>query len=244
MMLLLGKPGLGKTKWVHQVAAKLAENGHPGAVFQCETSEEEIMDREISRATRIPSERLEVAELREQEWPLYVNAIERASRIPLFLHFGAGWNTTTLRAELTRLKAEHKIQFFVFDYLRFLGDTFGKDETERENHISIRLKTICRELDIAGVVIHSMNKSGFMAASPDLEHSSGGAGISFDCDKALFMTEHVPEFDGDPVRPDYRTFVFRKSRRRLKFKVFTMQAMKDYPAFVDITKPEQKGPRL
>lgn len=239
LMLVLGKPGLGKTKWVHQLAAQLATNGHPGTVFQCETSEEEIMDREFSRMTKIPTERLEVGDLLEEEWPLYTHAFEMmcSQDVGLYMHFGAGWNTVTLRAELTRLKAEHGIQFFVVDYLRFLNDKFGKDETERENHISIQLKTICRQLDIAGVVIHSMNKAGISSSSPEMEHSSGGAGISFDCDKALFMTEHIPVKEGDPSCPDYRTFFFRKSRRKLALPAFEMRAMKDYPAFVDVTPP-------
>jgi replicative DNA helicase len=240
LLLVLGKPGLGKTKWVHQLAAQLARNGHPGAVFQCETSEEEIMDREFSRVTHIPTERLEVANLYAEEWPVYTHAVEEMSDHDngLYMHFGPIWNTVTLRAELTRLKAEHDIQFFVFDYLRFLNDKYGKDETERENYISTQLKTICNQLDLSGIVIHSMNKAGISSDSPDMEHSSGGAGISFDCDKALFMTKHIPAKDGDPVYPDYRTFVFRKSRRKVAFVAFEMQAMKDYPAFVDIAKPD------
>lgn len=237
LILLLGKPGLGKTKWAHQAGAQLAKNRFPGVIFQCETSEEEIMDREFSRETHIPSDHLEFGTLEDDEIIIYTRAVETISspNNPLYLSFNSGWNTVTLRAELTRMKAEYNIRWFIFDYMRFLTDRYGDSETERENHISIQIKRICRDLEIAGIVIHSMNKSGIASASPELEHGSGGAGISYDCDKALFMIEHQPENKDAPKYTHYRTFVFRKSRRKIKRPVFHMQALKDRPEFVDVT---------
>jgi replicative DNA helicase len=234
LMMVYGKPGLGKTKWVHQMGAQLAKNGYPGVIFQMETSEDEIMDREFSRETKIPTERLETANLMEEEWPVYTHAVETMSDpdLPLYLNFKSDWSTVTLRSELTRLKLEVGIRWFVLDYLRFLTDRYGKDETERLNYISIQLKRLCNQADLAGVVIHSMNKAGISAGSPELEHGSGGADIQYDCDKAIFMIEHQPEGGDAPRYPNYRTFVFRKSRRRIKRPVFHMIAQKDYPEFV------------
>lgn len=239
LIIVYGKPGLGKTKWVHQLGSQLAKNGHPGTIFQMETAEEEIMNREFSREMKVSSECFETGILPDEIFPEYTHQVEVMSDpdFPLYMDFTGGWNTVTLRSELTRLKAEKGIKWFVLDYLKFLTDTFGKDETERENHISIQLKRICRDLDIAGIVIHSMNKEGMKSAAPEMEHGSGGAGISYDCDKAIFMIEHMPE-EGFMRYDHYRTFVFRKSRRRLKFPVFHMDAKRDYPAFVDVTPPQ------
>jgi replicative DNA helicase len=238
-VIIYGKPGLGKTKLVHQIGAQLAENNFPGAIYQMETSEEEIMDREFSREMQIQTEKLETANLDDGEWVTFANVFDRLTNqgYPLYLDFGNSWNTTTLRADLTRLKAERGIRWFVLDYLRFLTDSYGKDETERENHISAQLKRICRELELTGFVIHSMNKKGMESDAPELEHGSGGAGISFDCDKALFMVEHIPDEGGDENRiPNWRTLVFRKSRRKLKFPKFHLVAMKDYPYFGPVTR--------
>lgn len=238
LLIIYGKPGLGKTKFVHQMGAQLAKNGYPGAIYQMETSEDEIMEREVSREAKINSDHLEGGSMEEAEYPLFTHAIEVLSSddYPLYMDFSSGWNTVTLRADLTRLKAEKGVQWFVLDYLRFLTDKYGKDETERENFISSQLKHICRELELTGIVIHSMNKSGMASDSPELEHGSGGAGISFDCDKALFMVEHIPD-SGNPAdrNPNIRTLVFKKSRRKLKFSFFNLWAQKDYPLFVDMT---------
>lgn len=234
LMLVLGKPGLGKTKWIHKLGHNLALNGHPGVIFQLETSEDEVMDREFSRETGIPVERLETGALWEEEYPLYTHALEKMTDPDnkLFLVFGGSPNTVTLRAILTKLIAEQGIQWFGLDYLKFLSDTFGKDQTEREAYISIQLKKICRDLKLAGVVIHSMNKTGLAADAPEMEHGSGAADMAFDCDKMLFVNEHIPE-EGEMRNANIRTGVFRKSRHKLARSRFNMVALPDRPDFLD-----------
>lgn len=243
MVLLYGKPGLGKTKFLHKLGTSLAKNGYPGVIIQLETGQDEIMDREFSRETGIPTLRLETGQLADEEWPLYINAFEQMTSpdFPLHLIFGGSWSTTALRAELTRLVTEHGIRWFGLDYLRFLTDQYGESGTDRENWISIQLKRICNRLDLAGIVIHALNKTGIGADTPELEHGSGGAGISYDCDKALFMVEHIPE-PGRARDPRGRTLIFKKSRRRLVEDSFSLIALPDRPDFVEFPKPKSKTP--
>jgi replicative DNA helicase len=240
MLLLAGKPGLGKTKFIFQLAFQMGQC-FPGAVYEMETDEDQIMDREISRRTRIHDTRLETGKLEDAEWPLYTQAIETLSNPDLtkvYLDFGSNWTTAALRADLARLKAEYDISWYMVDYLKFLRDRYGKDETERLNHISGQLKQINRELNLASVVIHSMNKKGIESDKPDLTDQSGGADISFDTDKSVFMMPHVPK-DGEQANDKYRTFFFRKSRSRLSDVMFTLEADKEFPAFRNVATASQ-----
>jgi replicative DNA helicase len=243
MLLLMGKPGLGKTKFILQLGFNMGQH-EPGAIYEMETDEDQIMDREISRRSEILDTHLETGQLEEREWPLYVQAIDALSNqqsTQVYLDFGSGWTTSTLRSDLARLKAEHNIKWYMVDYMKFLRDPFGKDETERLNYISGRLKQINRELELASVIIHSMNKTGVDAIMPSLSNMSGGADIGFDTDKALFMARHTPD-EGQPTFENYRTFFFQKSRSRIADSIFHLQAKKEFPAFLDATKPGQKEP--
>jgi replicative DNA helicase len=238
LLLLMGKPGLGKTMWLLTAGFQMGEAGYGGAVYEMETSEEASLDREISRRSDILTESLETGSMTAEEWNAYVNAIDALADpdLPVYLSFETAWTTASLRADLTRLKAEYKIEWFVVDYMKFLNDTYGSDETERQNFISKQLKRICRDLDLAGAVIHSMNKAGLGSAVPDLNNMSQGADIAFDCDKALFMIEHTPS-NGE-TNPNGRTFVFKKSRSKIKRNVFHMEKLPDFPAFKDMLSDE------
>ena len=237
LFLILGKPGLGKTKWVVKMWRGMAEKGNVGVLYEMETDEEQIMDREFSRLCKIPTDRIENGKLTAEEWPIYTNEMEAAAALPLYADFRQGWTTSTLRADLARIKAEHgRLDFFVVDYLKFLGDKYGDGETERLNFISMQLKRLCRDLEVCGFVIHSMNKNGLNAVVPGLGDMSQGADIAFDCDRAMFMMEHVPD-EGQPKHDDWVTFLFQKSRSQLKGNHFHMVAETEYPEFYDEKKP-------
>ncbi len=240
MLLLLGKPGLGKTKFILQLGFQMGRT-FPGAIYEMETDEDQIMDREFSRRTRISDSRFETGQLGDDEWPLYTHEFEKLAdktMTKVYLDFGSSWTTTSLRADLARLKAEYGIVWYMVDYMKFLRDSYGRDEIERLNHISGRLKQINRELGLASVIIHSMNKEGIKSQYPDLSNMSQGADIAFDTDKALFMTAHIPR-TGENAIPSYRTFTFQKSRSRLNHVVFHLQAVKEFPAFLDVAPAHQ-----
>jgi replicative DNA helicase len=250
MLLLLGRPGLGKTKFILQLGFQMGQH-MPGAIYEMETDENQIMDRELSRRTKIPDLHFETGKLENEEWSDYtaaISALADPKQTQVYLDFNIGWTTTSLRADLARLKAEYNIQWYMVDYMKFLRDGYGKDEIERLNHISGRLKQINRELDLASVIIHSMNKEGLKSQRPDLSNMSQGADIAFDTDKALFMMPHVPG-NGATAIENYRTFVFQKSRSRVADVVFHLQAVKEFPAFLDVApsdliaqEPAQKKP--
>lgn len=239
MLLLMGNPGLGKTKFMMQLAFQMGMH-EPGAVYEMETDEDQIMDREVSRRSGISDTKLESGKLDDGDWPSYTYAIEQLGNpdCQVFLDFGSGWTTQTLRADLSRLKAEYGIKWYMVDYMKFLRDNYGKDETERLNFLSKQLKQINRELDLASVVIHSMNKEGMASQLPGLTNMSGGADISFDTDKALFMTQHIPT-GKEPQIANYRTFVHLKSRSRLNDTMFHLEALADIPLFRDVATKQQ-----
>ena len=241
MLLLIGKPGLGKTKFIFQLGFNMGAH-FPGAIYEMETDEDQIMDREVSRRTEIPDTRLESGQLEEGDWSIYTDAIDALSdkeKTQVYLDFGSGWTTASLRADLARLKAEYDIRWYMVDYLRFLNDRSDLEDTDRLNYISHQLKSINRDLNLASVIIHSMNKKGMDSKNPDLSDQSGGADIAFDTDKSIFMVPHIPANGCEP-HSNYRTFVFRKSRSRIGDNFFHLQAVKEFPAFLDVATQTQE----
>jgi replicative DNA helicase len=236
LMWLIGLPGLGKTKWALQAAFQIGQHGTGAAIYSWETGEEDIMDREISRQARIPQDRLERGDIKDDEWAQYTHIIENLSKsdLPIYLEFEGGMNATALRADLSRLKAEHNIQVFVIDYLKFFKDRLrGESETDRQNRLSGELKSICRELSLAGIVIDVYNKEGMKAAIPKLDDQAQGADKSYDADKVLFMVNHVPRH-GEIKQDNVRTFIWGKSRRKLTRNYFHMVASAEFPEFGEL----------
>lgn len=228
LLILSGKPGMGKTKLMLQMAAGVADKASVG-VYEMETDEEEIMDRELSRDGHIPTERFITGHLTEEEWPIYAHSFEKYSNpnFGMYIDFSPRWSLAGLRADLIRAKSQYGLNVFMIDYLKFISDKYGNGETERLNYISGELKLICRELELAGVVIHAMNKEGAKTNAPDLTSLSQGMDIVYDADKVCLLNSHIPDL-GKP-QENMRTFVFLKSRKKIKRSFFHMVAVKEYP---------------
>ena len=211
-----GKPGVGKSILEMQRAAQMA-NSAPGAIYSIEMSGKQVMRRIVSAKSQVQVSRLKSGRLEGDDWQHLVAAIEDLRELPVFMSDVTGWTTTSLRADLSRLKATEGVQWFLVDYLSLLDDARDQDIDSRPSIISRRLKLLCRNLDLAGVAIHSMNKEGIGKNVPDQQHLSGRANVSFDADLICFLTEFQPMSVSDNSIPEkdrenMRTLFFAKGR--------------------------------
>jgi hypothetical protein len=154
------------------------------------------------------------------------------------------WTTAALRADLARLKLLYGVQWFVFDYLMLAGDVPEMEETPRTQIISRNMKLICRHLDIAGVVIHSMNKAGIDAAKPDQGSLRGSGQVIYDADLICFLTDFQPmtvteQFMKPDEQKNMRTLLFAKGRELEDPRKFLhLVKLPTYPAFGDYAETE------
>jgi hypothetical protein len=151
----------------------------------------------------------------------------------------SNWTTSALRADLARLKAQFGIKWFVFDYMLLAGDAPGLDRNERTEMISRNIKLICRNIDLAGLTVHSMNKAGIDSNSPDMANLSGSGQVAYDADLIAFLTpfQAITTSDGFiPARDqaNMRTLTFAKGRElEDPQKYLHLVKLKEYPMFGD-----------
>jgi len=236
-MILSGKPGVGKSMLAVQMAEQMADSA-PGAIYSVEMKGRSVMRRLVSAKASVSTRALKSGRIDEGDWPAITQAIEALESKPVYMSDAAGWTTTSLRADLTRLKASCGVQWFVFDYLLLASDAPGADEIERSAVISRNMKLICRHLDLAGVIIHSMNKEGIAASVPDQQNLRGSGQVSFDADLICFLTEYqqmspmeaIPKADRDNVR-----MLFFGKGRELEDprKYLRLVKRPGYPSFAD-----------
>jgi hypothetical protein len=91
----------------------------------------------------------------------------------------------------------------MLDYMALLNDTVGKDGNEKSAFISRQIHNICKDLDLAGLIVHSINKEG-MAGTALKQHLSGSGSIAFDADQICFLDktdqQNVLQLRWDKVR--------------------------------------------
>jgi len=159
--------------------------------------------------------------MKDDDWGKLTEAIDQLRGKPVYMSESETWTTASLRADLTRLKVQYQIRWFIVDYLYLMNDP-GESEIEKTQNISRGLKHICKALDLSGLAIHSMNKAGMTngdgkAKKPGQADLRGSAQVNYDADLICFLKEFVPITSADNfVKPNehdnMRTLWFAKGR--------------------------------
>jgi replicative DNA helicase len=125
--------------------------------------------------------------MEEKDWNAFTQAVDKLATLPIYMSDASHWTTLAMKADLSRLKELYGITWFIVDYLDLFADNPGRDNNERTAFISKQVHGMCKDLDLAGLVIQSMNKSGI--GSVGMEKLSGSGKLMYDADQIIFMVQ-------------------------------------------------------
>jgi replicative DNA helicase len=159
-VIVAARPSVGKTSLCLSMGRNAARHGQRVAVFSLEMSAEQIVQRLISADTGIDSQRLRLGGLREEEWPLFVQATGKLADLAVFIDDTPSISALQLRTKARRLHAEHGLDLIVVDYLQLMtGDVRSENRVQEVSYISRSLKALARELDVPVVAASQLSRA-------------------------------------------------------------------------------------
>lgn len=186
LIYLAGSPGCGKT-WLDLSWGMQFGKQAPGAILSLEMKRGAIGRRILSGLSGVSTRAMKSGIGISDKFPLLIKAIDQDSNIPVIID-DSSYDTNRLRLALAYAKREFGIKWFILDYALLLLDG-GKDETEQTKIISANMKRIVHDLDLAGVVLHSVTKIGMDADNePRMADQRGSGQAIHDADVQLFLT--------------------------------------------------------
>src|SRR3954453_2425772 len=228
LVLLGGRPGIGKTVVALQWARWMAMQGQTAIVVCYEHSPHVLLGRllalelgslarpdEVAALTRLRPLAQEVALGAEPlealtSDPLGEEAYQRVQQYGSRLHLVQGSGLRTGTVELARIVAEHRdgpTALFV-DYLQKVPvPGGGQDDEERTTHLTERMKEPAMVTEVAVVAVSAADKAGLRARRLRLHHLRGSASLAHEADVAILMNEKAVSVSKthlafDPVRAE------------------------------------------
>ena len=153
LIILGGRPGMGKTAFVLNVAEDIVFNQKLSVgIFSLEMSAEQLLHRMICSQAEVDSNKIQTGNVSPIEYQKIVSAIVEMKKATMVIDDQPGLSITALRARARRMKDAHDIKFLVIDYLQLLSgssNSYGSDNRQGEiSEISRMLKNLARELNI------------------------------------------------------------------------------------------------
>jgi replicative DNA helicase len=226
--ILAGQPGTGKSLLAFQLGCGMAANGHAGAVYALEMSGKAMVRRRLSAITKIPTYNMQSGVDMNARWDKLNKGVEELEPLPIYISDATDWTTLQLRADLSRLKQQNGCEWFILDYLDLLVDNVGKDRNEKSEYLSRQIHGICKDLDIAGLVIQSLNKGGY-GGTPRMSHLSGSAKISYDADSIAILSQ-------DENTENIVNLIWEKQREADGNRALKLVKVAGFPAFGEMVK--------
>ena len=116
LIIIAARPAMGKTAFVLSMAKNMAVNYNiPVAIFSLEMSNLQLVNRLISNACEIESEKIKSGRLTEMEWDQLLSRVKHLYAAPLYIDDTPSLSVFELRTKARRLVREHQVQFIIID---------------------------------------------------------------------------------------------------------------------------------
>lgn len=155
----------GKSALMMQCASGLARYGSV-YIYSGELSLVELAMREISRRTGISTSRQKQGRISKSEWDMLMSARSEVAKLPIFID-RKRMTLDQILARARDIKRSQGLAAIVIDHIGLLSwpkEWARKDEWERGQEATIRLKDIYTELDTVGVSLVQLKKNTFSGA--------------------------------------------------------------------------------
>ena len=205
LVIIAGRPSMGKTAFVCNVAERVARAGKAVAFFSLEMTSSNIrryMRHSIARV--VAGTRGDEKNWTPDEAQRMQDATSSLLEAPLFIDDQPRLSPTSLRRRARKFIKEHDAQLVVLDYLQLMN---GDDEMmqsahsfQRHSHISRSLRELVRELDVPVLAISQLNR--------DAERRSGNRPVLADLGESARLRE-----DADLICLLFRKYYYTKVER-------------------------------
>ena len=160
LVILAGRPSMGKTALALQVAYNVADHGSTALVCSQEMQDTQLIDRAVSFVGRVPLAALLTGEgLTADDHDKYRAALSRISAAPLFLDEQGALKPADVRRKARKVKSKRGLSVLVIDYLQLMvGDKDGENRTREVTQITQDLKALAKELSCCVIALSQLNR--------------------------------------------------------------------------------------
>lgn len=211
-IIVAGRPGTGKTSFMHNVAADVAKNKIIDGcipIFSLEMDDAEVTDRLIAQEG-INLQHIATGRLEESEYSTYTHCMETIPDWPILIDYAV--TIEKMRSKLAKIASRQKIALIIVDYIQLMSGN-GTNRNLQISEISRNLKLFSREFG-APVLAGSQLSRDIEKRSnkkPMLADLRDSGSLEQDADIVIFLDR--PEmYDASPQNMGLANFIVAKHR--------------------------------
>ncbi len=203
LLILAGRPGMGKTALATKIAfgaalalrAEAAGGAAPraaAAIFSLEMSAEQLASRILAENARISGDRIRRGDIAQRDFDRFVEVSRTLTGLPLEIDDTPAITLSALRTRCRRLKRTRGLALVVVDYLQLMRPAAGTRPENRVleiSQITQGLKAIAKELAVPVIALSQLSRAVESREDkrPQLSDLRESGTIEQDADAVMFI---------------------------------------------------------
>jgi len=207
LVILAGRPAMGKTSLVTNIAFNIAnayepaeqadgsfkaKNGGVVAFFSLEMSAEQLATRIISEQSEVSSSKIRRGNITDAEYAKLVACTEMMQRAPLYIDQTGGISIAQLAARARRLKRQRGLDVMVIDYVQLMQGSSkraSENRVQEITEITTGLKALAKELSVPIIALSQLSRQVESREDkrPQLSDLRESGSIEQDADVVMFV---------------------------------------------------------
>ena len=199
LVILAGRPGMGKTALATNIAYHAAQNlmsrqeKSSIAFFSLEMSSEQLSTRILSEQARIKSDDIRRGKVTEEEINRYIETSRNIYNLPLYIDETPAITISTLSNRARRIKRLFGLSLIVVDYIQLMrapnSNNRGDNRVQEVSEITQGLKALAKELKVPVLALSQLSRAVESRddKKPQLSDLRESGSIEQDADVVMFV---------------------------------------------------------
>ena len=198
LVILAGRPGMGKTALATNIAYHAAQNlmsrqeKSSVAFFSLEMSSEQLSTRILSEQAKIKSDDIRRGKVTEDEINRYIETSRNIYNLPLFIDETPAITIATLCNRARRIKRLFGVSLIVVDYIQLMrapSSNRNDNRVQEVSEITQGLKALAKELKVPVLALSQLSRAVESRddKKPQLSDLRESGSIEQDADVVMFI---------------------------------------------------------
>ncbi len=217
LIVLAGRPGMGKTSFALNIAQHVAIRLHKGVgIFSLEMSRKELALRVLCSEADVPSSDLREGRISGPDWSRMLDTVRRIGDAPLWIDDGGNPSLLEITSKARQLRQEGRLDLLIIDYLQLMNAGGRYENRNLEiSAISRGLKQLGKDLEIPIMALSQLSRQTERRGSdhrPQLADLRESGAIEQDADMVAFVYRDEVYHPDEPDNKGLAELILSKNR--------------------------------
>lgn len=214
LVVIGGRPSMGKTATALSIAEGLADNGSNVLLFEMEMTEESLGIRRFAARSNIKASKISSAKLNDVEFTKLINTFnEFSKRGRIFTDCSSYQDILKIKSKCNGLKISKGLDVVIIDHLGLMDMSKGENRVQAVGEVTRSLKLLAKELDICIILLCQLSRAVEQRRDkiPMLSDLRESGNIEQDADLVMFIYRE-DYYDNECENKDVICWVIAKQR--------------------------------